>query len=207
MSRAQHTHGLVDESIVRSRDGVRTVAMSLVVLGAAALVQAIVFVATGSVALLADLVHNVGDAATALPLGIAFFLRSARGERLAGYVVVAVIFVSAVFTLWQSVTRLLDPEDLADLGALAAAGLVGFAGNEVAAQIRIAGGRRLDSPALIADGNHARTDGLLSLGVLVSAAGVALGAPIVDPLVGLLMTAVILMITWSSWQTVSGHRH
>jgi cation diffusion facilitator family transporter len=181
--------------------------MSLVVLGAAALVQAIVFVATGSVALLADLVHNVGDAATALPLGIAFFLRSARGERLAGYVVVAVIFVSAVFTLWQSVTRLLDPEDLADLGALAAAGLVGFAGNEVAAQIRIAGGRRLDSPALIADGNHARTDGLLSLGVLVSAAGVALGAPIVDPLVGLLMTAVILMITWSSWQTVSGHRH
>lgn len=207
MSRAQHTHGLVDESIVRSRDGVRTVAMSLVVLGAAALVQAIVFLATGSVALLADLVHNVGDAATALPLGIAFFLRSERGERLAGYVVVAVIFVSALFTLWQSVSRLLDPEELDDLGALAAAGLVGFAGNEVAAQIRIAGGRRLDSPALIADGNHARTDGLLSLGVVVSAAGVALGAPIVDPLTGLLMTAVILRITWTSWRTVSGHRH
>jgi divalent metal cation (Fe/Co/Zn/Cd) transporter len=123
--------------------------MSLVVLGAAALVQAIVFLATGSVALLADLVHNVGDAATALPLGIAFFLRSERGERFAGYVVVAVIFVSALFTLWQSVSRLLDPEDLADLGALAAAGLVGFAGNEIAAQIRIADGRRLGSPALL----------------------------------------------------------
>jgi cation diffusion facilitator family transporter len=177
------------------------------VLALTAVAQAVVFVLSGSVALLADLVHNVGDAATALPLGIAFFLRSARGERLAGYVVVAVIFVSAVFTLWQSVTRLLDPEDLADLGALAVAGLVGFVGNEVAAQIRIAGGRRLDSPALIADGYHARTDGLLSLGVVVSAAGVALGAPIVDPLVGLLMTAVILRITWSSWRTVSGHRH
>ena len=207
MSHPRHSHGLVDERIVRSRDGVRTVTWSLVVLGAAALVQAIVFLATGSVALLADLVHNVGDAATALPLGIAFFLRSVRGERLAGYFVVAVIFVSAGFTLWQSVTRLLDPENLTDLGALAVAGLVGFVGNEVAAQIRIAGGRRLDSPALIADGYHARTDGLLSLGVVVSAAGVALGAPIVDPFVGLLMTGVILRITWSSWRTVSGHRH
>jgi cation diffusion facilitator family transporter len=207
MSSAHHSHGLVDESIVRSRDGVRTVAWSLLVLGAAAAAQAVVFVATDSVALLADLVHNVGDALTALPLGIAFFLRSARGERYAGYFVVAVIFVSAVFTLWQSVSRLLDPEELTQLGALAVAGVVGFVGNEVAAQIRIAGGRRLDSPALVADGNHARVDGLLSLGVVVSAAGVSLGAPIVDPLVGLVMTVVILRITWSSWRTVSAHRH
>jgi cation diffusion facilitator family transporter len=189
MAHAHHSHGLVDESIVRSRDGVRTVSWSLLVLGAAALVQAVVFVATGSVALLADLVHNVGDAATALPLAIAFFLRSARGERWAGYVVVAVIFVSALFTLWQSVSRLVHPEELTQLGALTAAGLVGFVGNEVAAQIRISGGRRLDSPALIADGNHARADGLLSLGVVVSAVGSALGASIVDPLVGLVMTS------------------
>ena len=207
MTHAHHSHGLVDESIVRSRDGVRTVAWSLLVLGAAAAVQAVIFVATDSVALLADLVHNVGDALTALPLGIAFFLRSARGERYAGYFVVAVIFGSAMFTLWQSVSRLLDPEELTQLGALAVAGVVGFVGNEIAAQIRIAGGRRLDSPALTADGNHARADGLLSLGVVVSAAGVSLGAPIVDPLVGLVMTVVILRITWNSWRTVSRHRH
>ena len=202
-----HTHGLVDRSIVRSRDGVRTVAISLGVLAAAALVQVVVFVATNSVALLADLIHNFGDALTAIPLGIAFYLRSPRGERAAGYFVVFVIFVSACVALVETIQRLVHPEHLSHLWALAAAGVVGFVGNEIAAQVRLRGGRRLASPALIADGNHALVDGFVSLGVVVSAAGVALGAPIVDPIVGLVITVVILKISWDSWQTVRGHEH
>jgi len=186
---------------------VRTVAISLGVLAAAALVQVVVFVATNSVALLADLIHNFGDALTAIPLGIAFYLRSPRGERAAGYFVVFVIFVSACVALVETIQRLVHPEHLSHLWALAAAGVVGFVGNEIAAQVRLRGGRRLASPALIADGNHALVDGFVSLGVVVSAAGVALGAPIVDPIVGLVITVVILKISWDSWQTVRGHEH
>jgi cation diffusion facilitator family transporter len=197
-----HSHGLVDRSIVRSREGVRTVAISLGVLAAAALAQVVVFVATNSVALLADLIHNFGDALTAVPLGIAFYLRSARGERAAGFFVVLVIFVSACVALYETVQRLVHPEQLSHLWALAAAGVVGFVGNEIAAQVRLRGGRRLTSPALIADGNHARVDGFVSLGVVVSAAAVALGAPIMDPIVGLVITVVILKVTWDSWRTV-----
>jgi cation diffusion facilitator family transporter len=197
-----HSHGLVDRSIVRSREGVRTVAISLGVLAAAALAQVVVFVATNSVALLADLIHNFGDALTAVPLGIAFYLRSARGERAAGFFVVFVIFVSACVALYETVQRLVHPEQLSHLWALAAAGIVGFVGNEIAAQVRLRGGRRLASPALIADGNHARVDGFVSLGVVVSAAAVALGAPIMDPIVGLVITIVILKVTWDSWRTV-----
>jgi cation diffusion facilitator family transporter len=197
-----HSHGLVDRSIVRSREGVRTVAISLGVLAAAALAQVVVFVATNSVALLADLIHNFGDALTAVPLGIAFYLRSARGERAAGFFVVFVIFVSACVALYETVQRLVHPEQLSHLWALAAAGVVGFVGNEIAAQVRLRGGRRLTSPALIADGNHARVDGFVSLGVVVSAAAVALGAPIMDPIVGLVITVVILKVTWDSWRTV-----
>jgi cation diffusion facilitator family transporter len=197
-----HSHGLVDRSIVRSREGVRTAAISLGVLAAAALAQVVVFVATNSVALLADLIHNFGDALTAVPLGIAFYLRSARGERAAGFFVVFVIFVSACVALYETVQRLVHPEQLSHLWALAAAGVVGFVGNEIAAQVRLRGGRRLTSPALIADGNHARVDGFVSLGVVVSAAAVALGAPIMDPIVGLVITVVILKVTWDSWRTV-----
>jgi cation diffusion facilitator family transporter len=199
-----HSHGLVDGSIVRSREGLRAVAISLAVLGAAALVQTLIFLATGSVALLADLIHNFGDALTAIPLGIAFFLRSVRGEKLAGLAVVAAIFISACVALYESMQRLIHPQHLSHLWALAAAGLVGFVGNEVASRVRLRAGRRLDSPALVADGNHARIDGFVSLGVIASAAVVGLGVSVADPLIGLVLTVVILKITWDSWRTVRG---
>lgn len=197
-----HSHGLVDRSIVRSRDGVRTVAISLAVLGIAAGAQLAIFALSGSVALLADLIHNFGDALTAVPLGIAFFLRSYRGERLAGLFVVLAIFVSACVALYETVMRLIHPQHLSHLGALAAAGVIGFVGNEIAAQVRLRGGKRLSSPALIADGNHARVDGFVSLGVIGSAISLALGAPLGDPIIGLLITLVILKITWDSWRTI-----
>ena len=198
-----HVHGLVDPSILRSRDGVRTVAISLAVLGVTAVLQALVFVISSSIALLADLIHNVGDALTAVPLGIAFLLRSPRGEKIAGLFVVLAIFVSACVALYEAIQRLIDPRDLSHLWALAAAGLLGFVGNEVAAQVRLRGGKRLQSPALIADGNHARVDGFVSLGVVITAILVAAGAQIADPIVGLVITAVILKITWDSWRTVA----
>jgi cation diffusion facilitator family transporter len=204
-----HSHGRVDPSIVRSRNGVRTVSISLAVLALTAGAQAAIFALSGSVALLADLIHNSGDALTAVPLGIAFFLRSARGERLAGLAVVAAIFVSACVALYETIQRLIDPQQLTHLWVLAAAGAIGFLGNEFAAQVRLLGGRRLDSPALIADGNHARVDGFVSLGVIGSAIVVALGAPIGDPIIGLVITLVILKITWDSWRTIStgSHKH
>ena len=146
-----HSHGLVDPSIVRSHAGVRAVAISLGVLGITAVLQAVVFAASGSVALLADLIHNTGDALTAIPLGIAFFLRSARGEQIAGYFVVLAIFVSACVALYETIERLIHPQELSNLGWVAAAGVIGFAGNELAARVRLRAGRRLDSPALVAD--------------------------------------------------------
>ena len=197
-----HSHGLVEPSIVRSREGMRAVSSSLGVLGAAALAQAAVFVLSGSVALLADLIHNAGDALTAVPLGIAFFLRSAQAERLAGFAVVLAIFFSACVALYETIVRLIHPQDLTHLWLLAVAGMIGFVGNEIAARVRLRAGKRLASPALIADGNHARVDGFVSLGVIASAAFVALGAPIADPLVGLAITFVILRITWDSLRTV-----
>jgi cation diffusion facilitator family transporter len=198
-----HSHGLVDRSIIRSREGVKAVAVSLGVLGLTALVQTIIFAASGSVALLADLIHNFGDALTAIPLGVAFVLRSARGERFAGLAVVAAIFVSACVALYESIVRLLHPQHLSHLWVVAAAGLVGFVGNELASRVRLRAGRRLDSAALVADGNHARIDGFVSLSVIASAAAVAFGLPIADPLIGLVITIVILKITWDSWRTVS----
>jgi divalent metal cation (Fe/Co/Zn/Cd) transporter len=198
-----HSHGLVDRSIVRSREGVKSVALSLAVLGLAAGAQAAIFVVSGSVALLADLIHNVGDALTAVPLGIAFFLRSFRGEKLAGLAVVLAIFVSACVVLYETIQRLIHPQQLSHLWVLAAAGVIGFVGNEIAAQVRLRAGKRLSSPAMIADGNHARVDGFVSLGVVASAIVVALGAEIGDPLIGLAITLVILRITWQSWRTVT----
>ena len=197
-----HAHGLVDPSIVRSRAGIKAVALSLGILGAAALMQVAIFVLTNSVALLADLIHNFGDALTAIPLGVAFFLRSLRGEKLAGLAVVLAIFISACVAMYESIVRLIHPQNLSHLGALAAAGVVGFLGNELAARVRLRAGNRLSSPALIADGNHARIDGFVSLGVIASALVVAIGAPRADPLIGLLITLVILKITWDSWRTV-----
>jgi cation diffusion facilitator family transporter len=197
-----HSHGLVDRSIVRSRAGLRAVGLSLAVLLLTAVAQVVVYTATSSVALLADLIHNVGDALTAVPLAVAFLLRSARAERGAGYIVVAVIFFSACVAAFQAVDRLIDPQEMDHLLALALAGVVGFLGNEWAAVIRLRAGRRLESPALVADGHHARTDGLVSLAVVASAIVVALGMPVADPIIGLVIALVILRITWQSWRTV-----
>ncbi len=176
-------------------------------LGATAAIQAVIYVATGSVALLADLIHNFGDALTAVPLGTAFLLRSARAERYAGLVVVLAIFVSACVAGVFAVEKIISPHAPERLLALGIAGAIGFAGNEIAAQVRVRAGRRLDSPALVADGYHARTDGFVSLGVMLSAALVALGLPLADPIIAIVITAVILQITWQSWRTVRGHEH
>jgi len=197
-----HSHGLVPDEIKRSRDGLRAVSMSLAVLAAAAIAQTLVFALSGSVALLADLIHNYGDALTAVPLGIAFLLRSHSGERLAGLAVVAAIFISACVAAAEAIVRLVHPSPPTHLAILAVAGLIGFAGNWVAARIRSAAGKRLDSPALVADGAHASADAYVSLSVIASAIAVAVGAPVADPLIGLAVTAVILRITWQSWRTV-----
>jgi len=197
-----HSHGLVDRSILRSREGIKAVLRSLGVLGLTALLQGAIFLVSGSVALLADLIHNVGDALTAVPLGIAFLLRSVRAEKLAGLAVVLAIFISACVAGYESIQRLIHPEELSHLWILALAGVIGFTGNEIAAQIRLRAGRRLSSPALIADGNHARGDGFVSLGVIASAGVVALGVDVADPIIGLLITVVILKITWDSWRVI-----
>jgi cation diffusion facilitator family transporter len=172
------------------------------VLGLTATIQAIVFALSGSVALLADMIHNFGDALTAVPLGIAFVLRSYRGEKIAGLFVVLAIFVSACVAAYEAIQRLLHPEHLSHLGVLALAGVVGFVGNELAARVRLSGGRRLRSPALIADGNHARVDGYVSLSVIASALLVWIGLQRADPLIGLAITVVILKITWDSWRVI-----
>ena len=202
-----HSHGLVHDSIKRSHGGIRAVLLSLGVLGLTATAQTVVFSLSGSVALLADLIHNFGDALTAVPLGIAFLLRSERAERGAGLFVVAAIFISAVVAGVEAIRRLIDPTPLDHLWALAAAGAIGYLGNLIAAKIRTRAGERLDSPALIADGHHARADAYVSLAVIASALVVAIGVPIADPLIGLAITLIILRITWQSWQTVAGHDH
>jgi len=202
-----HSHGLVDPSIKRSREGLKAVGLSLLILGLTALAQVAIFALAGSVALLADLIHNFGDAATAFPLGIAFALRSARAERWAGLFVVLAIFVSACVAGYQAIDRLIDPEPVHYLGALAAAGAIGYVGNHLAALIRTRAGQRLDSPALIADGNHARADAYVSLAVVASAAFLAIGLDVADPVIGLAITGVILKITWDSWRTIRGDDH
>ncbi|HEV3093816.1 MAG TPA: cation diffusion facilitator family transporter [Solirubrobacteraceae bacterium] len=201
-----HSHGLIYESIKRSREGIRAVSLSLAILGLAALAQTIVFVASGSIALLADLIHNFGDALTAVPLGIAFALRSRLAERRAGLAVVAAIFISACVAGVEATQRLIHPSAPTHLGVLALAGAIGYAGNLMAARIRLRAGRRLNSPALLADGRHAHADSYVSLAVIASAIVVALGAPIGDPLIGLAITVVILRITWQSWRTVRGNQ-
>ncbi len=202
-----HSHGLVDDTIKRSREGIRAVLLSLAVLGVAAAAQMVVFMASGSIALLADLIHNVGDALTAVPLGIAFVLRSGLAERRAGVAVVAAIFLSACVAGVEAVQRLVHPSAPTHLLALGVAGGIGFVGNFLAAKIRTGAGRRLDSAALIADGEHARADAYVSLAVIASALVVTVGVPIVDPIIGLLICLVILRITWQSWRTVRGHDH
>lgn len=181
--------------------------MSLGVLGATAAIQAAIYVATGSVALLADLIHNFGEALTAVPLGIAFLLRSTKAERYAGLAVVLAIFISACVAGVFAIEKIIIPQAPTHLLALGIAGAVGFLGNEVAAQVRLRAGRRLNSAALVADGYHARTDGFVSLGVMLSAALVALGLPLADPIIAIVIKGVILRITWQSWLTVRGGAH
>jgi divalent metal cation (Fe/Co/Zn/Cd) transporter len=203
-----HSHGLVHDSIKRSQQGILAVSLSLSVLGLTAIAQTVVFIASGSIALLADLIHNFGDALTAVPLGIAFALHSQVAERRAGMAVVVAIFISACVAGVEAVGRLIHPSAPTHLAALALAGVIGYTGNFIAARIRLSAGQRLDSRALIADGHHARADAYVSLAVIASAIVVALGAPVADPLIGLGITLVILRITWQSWATVRGrHTH
>lgn len=198
-----HSHGLVDESIIRSKAGVQAVSLSLVVLLLASLTQAVIFFSNNSVSLLVDLIHNFGDSLTALPLAAAFLLHSKRAEKYAGYFVVLTIFVSGCVAGVEAITRLLHPQPVGHILTLILAGIIGFAGNEIAAFIRMNAGKRLNSPALIADGAHARVDGLVSLSVVASGVLVWCGLPIADPLIGLIMTIVILRITWQSYKTIT----
>jgi cation diffusion facilitator family transporter len=203
-----HSHDAVDSvdsALESSAQGVRAVKISLVGLGVTALLQVLVVAVSGSVALLADTIHNFSDALTAVPLWIAFVVgrRAAnrrytygygRAEDLAGLFIVAMIALSAVVAGVEAVRRLLDPAPVEHLGWVALAGLIGFLGNELVAVYRIRVGRRIGSAALVADGLHARTDGFTSLAVLAGAGGVALGFPLADPIVGLLITVAILAV-------------
>jgi cation diffusion facilitator family transporter len=205
---APHSHDSadkVDQAMGTSRDGIRALWVSLAVLGATALLQAVVVLVSGSVALLGDSLHNVADSLTAVPLGIAFVLgrRAAtrrytygfgRAEDLAGIVIVAFIAASSALAGYEAVRRLLHPAAVSHLPYVAAAALVGFAGNEIVARYRITVGRRIGSAALVADGLHARTDGFTSLAVLLGAGGVAVGWRWADPVVGLLITVAILFV-------------
>ncbi|MGW7466380.1 cation diffusion facilitator family transporter [Streptomyces xantholiticus] len=195
----------VDAAMETSREGMRTLWISLVVLGATTAVQAVIVALSDSVALLGDTVHNAADALTAVPLGVAFLLgrRAAnrrytygygRAEDLAGVLIVATIAASAGLAAWMAVDRLLHPRDITHLWAVSAAALVGFVGNEWVARYRIRTGRRIGSAALVADGLHARTDGFTSLAVLLGAGGAALGLRWADPVVGLLITVAILLV-------------
>ncbi|MER8236669.1 cation diffusion facilitator family transporter [Streptomyces sp. NPDC094049] len=195
----------VDAAMETSQEGMRTLWISLAVLGVTTVVQGMIVALSGSVALLGDTVHNAADALTAVPLGIAFLLgrRAAnrrytygygRAEDLAGIVIVATIAASAAVAAWVAVDRLLNPRDLTHLWVVAAAAVTGFIGNEWVAHYRIRTGRKIGSAALVADGLHARTDGFTSLAVLLGAGGAALGWRTADPVVGLLITIAILFV-------------
>lgn len=202
---APHSHDAADDTLESTAAGIRTVKISLLVLGLTALIQIVIVVMSGSVALAADTIHNFADALTAVPLWIAFALGAkpatrrytygfGRVEDLAGSFVVAMITMSAIIAGYEAIARLIHPQQIEHVGWVALAGLVGFIGNEWVALYRIRVGHRIGSAALIADGLHARTDGFTSLAVLCSAGGVALGFPLADPIVGLLITAAILAV-------------
>ncbi|MGE2815240.1 cation diffusion facilitator family transporter [Mycobacterium heidelbergense] len=205
---APHSHGAadsIDDALESSVAGIRAVKISLVVLGLTATAQFAVVIVSGSVALAADTIHNFSDALTAVPLWMAFVLGTkaatrrytygfGRAEDLAGLFVVATITLSAIVAGYQAIVRLTHPEPIGHVGWVALAGLIGFVGNESVALYRMRVGRRVGSAALVADGLHARTDGLTSLAVLCSAGGVALGFPLADPITGLVITAAILAV-------------
>ncbi|HEY0888503.1 MAG TPA: cation diffusion facilitator family transporter [Nocardioides sp.] len=211
-----HSHDAadsVDTALETSAEGIRAVKISLVALGLTALAQAVLVAVTGSVALLADTIHNFSDALTAIPLWVAFVLgRRAptrrytygygRAEDLAGVFIVAMIALSALLAGLESVRRMLDPQPLSFPWVVVAAGVIGFAGNELVASYRIRVGRTIGSAALVADGLHARTDGFTSLAVVLGAVGVLLGFPLADPLVGLAITVAILFVLKSAARDV-----
>jgi cation diffusion facilitator family transporter len=208
-----HAHGVVDPSIGSTDRGLWALKWSFIGLMGTALVQVVVVLLSGSVGLLADTIHNVADAATAIPLGIAFWLarRGAtrrftyglgRVEDLAGLAIVLTILGSAIVAAYESIDRLLHPQPIRLLWAVIVASLVGFAGNEVVAIFRIKVGRQIGSAALIADGHHARVDGWTSLAVFFGALGVWAGYPLADSLVGLLISAAIFVIVWQSARSV-----
>jgi cation diffusion facilitator family transporter len=208
-----HTHGVIDPSIASSERGIWAIKWSFVILAITSGLQLIVVFVSGSVALLADTIHNIGDATTAIPLWVAFVLARrkpstaftyglGRVEDLAGILIVLIILFSAIVAGYQAIARLLHPEPVQQLGWLAAAGVIGFLGNEVVAIFRIRIGRQMNSAALIADGYHARTDGFTSLAVVLGAAGVWIGFPLADPIIGLLITVAILGIVWQSSRAV-----
>jgi cation diffusion facilitator family transporter len=203
-----HSHDLhdqVDDALESNERGIWALKVSLVGLGLTALFQIVIVVVSGSTALLADTIHNFGDAATSLPLWVAFSLARrgrtrrftyglGRGEDLAGVLIVAMIFFSACVAAYESVVKLINPAPVLNLGWVAVAALVGFVGNELVGNFRIRVGNEIGSAALIADGQHSRVDGFTSLAVLIGVAGAAVGVPILDPLVGLVITAAILFI-------------
>lgn len=209
----RHTHGPVDPSILTSERGIWAVKWSLVVLAVTAAIQVAVVVLSGSVALLADTVHNMGDALTAVPLWVAFTLATrpptkrftygyGKVEDLAGMAVVALILLSAIVAGYEAVVRFIHPQSVHFLWAVALAALVGFLGNEAVAVLRLRVGKEIASAALIADGHHARIDGLTSLAVLLGALGVWLGFARADPIIGLLITIAIARIVWDSGKAV-----
>lgn len=211
-----HSHDAadsIDDALEASAQGVRALKISLFVLLGTTLLQAVVVAFSGSVALLADTVHNFSDALTAVPLWVAFVLGRrvasrrytygyGRAEDLAGLFIIAVVALSAVVAAWQSIDRFFHPHPLENLGWVVVAGLIGFAGNEAVAIYRIRVGRRIGSAALVADGVHARIDGFTSLAVVVGAIGVLLGFPLADPIVGLLISAAIIVLLWGTVRSI-----
>jgi cation diffusion facilitator family transporter len=208
-----HTHGVIDPSLSSSERGIWAIKWSFVILAITAILQLIVVFTSGSVALLADTIHNVGDATTAIPLWIAFVLARrkptttfnyglGRVEDLAGMLIVMIILISALVAGYAAIDRLIHPQPITQLLAVAAAGVIGFLGNEAVAVFRIRVGRAMNSAALIADGYHARTDGLTSLAVVIGAIGVWAGFPLADPIIGLLITIAIFGIVWQSARAV-----
>lgn len=211
-----HTHDAadsIDDELEASTQGVRALKISLFILLGTTVLQLLVVLISGSVALLADTIHNFSDALTAVPLWIAFILgrRAAtrrytygfgRAEDLAGLFIVAVVALSAVLAAWQSIDRLFHPQPIQNLGWVVAAGVIGFIGNETVAIYRIRVGQKIGSAALVADGVHARTDGFTSLAVVVGAIGVMLGFPLADPVVGLVISAAIIVLLWGTVRSI-----
>jgi cation diffusion facilitator family transporter len=208
-----HTHGIIDPSITTSEKGIWAVKWSFIALMITATFQIIVVYFSGSIALLADTIHNFGDASTAIPLWIAFRLAQrkptktfgyglGRVEDIAGMLVVLIILFSAVVAAYESIDRIIHPAPISNLIAVGIAAIIGFIGNEAVAIFRIRVGKEMNSVALIADGYHARTDGYTSLAVLLGAIGVWLGFPLADPIIGMLISIAIFRIVWQSVKAV-----